>query len=155
MDIPPTPADLEQVVRGQNGRLIPVDDDVQNVANGLRDIDSHFRLRFSERGQYFVVYWQPDGAGPGDGYLVTTAKELDQRIVKRVEQIHYRVLNDPTYNVAAEADRLEAEAKEHAEYERQQEMAEKHEKLHHAMRKDLGYDKGRIWIPHNIKKGQG
>ncbi len=155
MEINPIAADLEQLIRGKDGRMIQIENDVQGIAADLRRIDSHFRLRWSERGEYFVVYWRPDGADEGDGYMVTTAKELDKRLVKRVEEIHHRVINDPAYNVAVEADKFDAEKKAHAEYEREQKMGEKHEKLRHALRKDLDLNKDTIILPRHYKRGQG
>lgn len=146
MEIRPTPVGLAQFSEGQNGRLIPVEDDVQNVANDLAAIDPGFRLRFSEAGNYFAVYFKPEHWEEGDGYLVTTAQELDQRVVKLVEAIHWRVLHDASYSYGDEIEKAEEAAKKLESDRFLEEHAEMFAQLGHAMRKDLGV-KSRVFIP--------
>ncbi len=126
--------------------MIQVDDDVQNVANDLRDIDPHLRLRYSEAGEYWVVYWCPDGGEDGDGYLVTTAQELDQRVVTQVRKIHHGVLND-TYKLSEEIERLDAVAKAEEEHAFTERMGDTYERLAHALREGTGRGKRRIYVP--------
>src|SRR5690348_13526446 len=101
------PASISMFAKGRNGRLIPIEDDVQGIANALNEIDHHFRLRYSEAGHYFVVYWKGDDEPEGDGYLVTTATELDHRLVNRVGEV-YKRCQERNYSLADELDRLDA-----------------------------------------------
>lgn len=147
------PATLTQLSKGRDGHYIQIADDVQGVANGLNAIDPHIKLRFSEAGGYFVVYWsenpsvtEEDDVPGNTTYLIFTAQELDQRIVKHMEEVYWRC-NQPGYSFADEL-----EAKERAEKKAQKAAAserngEIYERLAHAMRKDLGYDQGRVFIP--------
>lgn len=137
------PADFTQFVKGRNGQMIEIPDDVGGVAAGLRRIDHHLRLRFSEKGGYFVVYWKPDASEPGDGYLVFTAQELDARIVKRMEEVHHRCTTG-NYSFIGELEAREKEAANQADHEWTEAHGEMFEKLAFAMRKDLGYDQSSI-----------
>jgi hypothetical protein len=152
IEIPPVKADISQIVKAKDGKMVSIEDDVQNVANDLAEIDPHFRLRYSETGKYFVVYWKHDEAvEDGDGYLVTTAQDLDQRIVQTVKRIHHQVLNDPRYSFADEVERVEEANRRIAEHNRAEEMGPKHEKLAHALKKDLHLDQERIFVPRTYK----
>ncbi len=143
------PATLTQLNLGRGGQLIEIDDDVQGVANALHEIDPHIRLRFSERGGYFVVYWKPDAVEEGDGYLIFTAQDLDHRIVQQMREHYHRCLQ-PGYSLADELDKAEAQAKAELDYERDEEYGEVAERLAHAMRSDLGHDQSRIYVPEGI-----
>lgn len=136
-------------MQGRGGQLIEIDDDVQGVANALHEIDSHIRLRFSEQGGYFVVYWKPDEGEEGDGYLIFTAQELDHRIVQHMQEVHHRCLQ-PGYCFADELDKADAEAKAKREYAQDEQFGEVAERLAHAMRSDLGYDQSRIFVPEGV-----
>jgi hypothetical protein len=140
------PASLAQIAKARNAQMVEIDDDVQGVANALNHIDSHICLRFSEAGGYFVVYWKPYGWEDGSGYQITTAQDLDHRIVKRVEDI-YAKCKQPGYSFAKELEQVESDAKAEKEHEEAEQNGEMLEKLAHAMRKDLGYDKQKIFIP--------
>jgi hypothetical protein len=76
-----------------DGRMVEVPDDVTNVARDLAKIDPTLRLRYSETGNYFVVYQSTIRNGQPHDHLVLTAKDCDQRIVKRVREIA-----DPSYS---------------------------------------------------------
>jgi hypothetical protein len=144
------PASLTQLSRGREGMMIEIDDDVQGVANALNAIDSHICLRFSEAGGYFVAYWKPDGWGNGDGYVITTANELDHRLIKKVERI-YHECSQPGYSYAAALEKAEGEAKAEHDHEQQEKLGPMLEQLAHAMRKDLGYDKAKIVVPEDVE----
>lgn len=135
------PASLAQITRARGGQLVEVTSDVQGVANGLHEIDHHIRLRFSEAGGYFVVYWKPDGSEEGDGYQIFTANELDHRIVHKMREVYHRC-QQPGYSLADELEREESKAKREAEHNWEEQMGEVFQRLGHAMRKDLGYAKG-------------
>jgi hypothetical protein len=140
------PASLAQIQKGRDGQMLEIDDDVQGVANALNLIDHHIALRFSEVGNYFVAYWKPDGWEDGSGYVITTAQDLDHRIVKRVEDI-YAKCKQPGYSFSDELEKNEAIAKAEQEHEAVEKNGPMLEQLAHAMRKDLGHDKRRAFIP--------
>jgi hypothetical protein len=151
MEIPPVKADLAQIIRGKEGRMVTIDNDVQGVANALSYIDHHLRLRFSEAGGYFVVYWKPDEDEEGSGYLVTTAQELDHRIIKTVEEVYWKV-RQPGYSFAGELEKVEAAEKKAIADAESEVNGEVLERLAFAMRKDRGYDKQRAFVPTDLAK---
>jgi hypothetical protein len=146
VDIDPAPAKLAQIQQARNGRLVEIDDDVVGVARQLRDIDRSLRLRYCElpdgHDDYWLVYRlveHPDGSA--EEQMVTTAMELDARIVKRVQKIAAE-----DYDLVAELDRLDREserARDHELHERNGPVAER---LWHALRKDLAVQ-DRIFVP--------
>lgn len=135
--------------KARDGRLVPIDDDVQGVANALHELDSHIRLRYSEAGEHFVIYWagDPEQAAEEDGesYLIFSAKDLDHRIVHRMREIYHRC-QQPGYSFADELEKKDKEAKLRADVEHTERNGEMYERLGHAMRSDLGYDKQRAFI---------
>lgn len=135
------PATIDQVKRAKDGRMVQIDDDVANVARDLREIDPHLRLRYSEAGEAFIVYFKRDQDEEGDGYLVLSATECDQRIVKRVREIA-----SEGYDYAAELDRIDREAKRKQEHAFEEKIGEQGERLAHAVGKDLGH-KPKIYVP--------
>ena len=149
MEIEPVRADINQVMRGRDGRMVEIESDVNNVAADLSDLDHHFRVRWSDGGEYFVVYWRPDGADLGDGYLVTTAQELDQRVVKLVSEIHYKVRNDVRYSLSAEIEANHDKADKERDHQFTERAGEMYEKLAHALRKDLGTT-AKAFIPRDV-----
>lgn len=123
-----TPASLTQVFKGRGGRFITVDGE---VARQLRDLDPELHLRYSHGGDYFVVYRVDSHTGKEE--MVLTAQECDLRIVNRV-----RVIAQPTYDFAAELDRIDREHEASIDYEKGQQVGEIGERLAHAIRKDIG-----------------
>lgn len=142
-------ASLAQIAKGRNAQMVEIADDVQGVANALNHIDSHIALRFSETGNYFVAYWKPDGWEDGQGYVITTAQDLDHRLVKKVEGI-YEKCREPGYSFAEELEDNEAKAKAEREHEETERNGPMLEQLAHAMRKDLGYTSRRAFIDKEI-----
>jgi len=135
------PASVRQVVRGRTGRFVEVPADPQNVAEDLRRIDPNLRVRYNVDQRYWVVYREkplPDGRVQKD--LVLTALDLDQRIVKRVEYLYSR-----DYDYARELEQAEKEARKRARDEVGEMLGAAGERLHHALRKDMG-DKSRAFI---------
>lgn len=146
------PATFTQVAKARDGRYITIDDDVQGVANALNAIDTHIKLRYSEAGEYYVVYWSDDPSAAEeddrDGnttYLIFTAQDLDQRMVKKMEEVYWRN-RQPGYSLADELDKADAEDKKRKEAEFTQENGEMYERLAHSMRKELGYNQSRIFV---------
>jgi hypothetical protein len=150
MELEPTRATLSQVTKSRNGEMVLIEDDVQNVVNSLHEIDPHLRVRFSEAGGYFVVYWQPEGELPGNGELVTTAQELDQRIVHLVRRLYHKAMQ-PGYSFADEIEKQEEKDRREREHRDSEQRGEALERLAHAMRKDAGYTDGKIFIPKGVK----
>lgn len=146
MEIRPTPASLSQVSRSRSGRLVPIDDDVASVARDLHEIDHHLRLRYSEAGQYFCVYLKTDAdTDEGDGHLVLTAQDCDQRIVNRVREI-----SQDTYNYAAELDKAEKKAKAEKDHAWTEKIGPIAERLAFEMRRELGYTGSRMFVPKEV-----
>jgi hypothetical protein len=138
-----SPARLAQVQTARGGQFVEITDDVQNVAADLAAIDPGLRLRYSEAGGYFVVYHVqelPDGKRRE--HLVTTAQELDQRLVQRIRAIDART----GYDYARELDRLEREAEQQRDREFSERTGPIAERLAHAVRHDLGVQ-SRIFVP--------
>jgi len=137
MEIPA--ATLDQVKRGKDGKLVAIDNDVCGIASDLKQIDPNLKLRYSEAGEYFVVYHVNPFTERED--LVTTAQVLDKRLVNKV-----RYLASDGYDFAKEIEKADAKADADQEHKRKEQTGEIAERLHHAVRKDLGI-KTRISIP--------
>jgi hypothetical protein len=131
------PATIEQIRRGRDGKLHLITEDAGGIAKRLKEIDPRLHLRYSEKGEYYVVYAREEQDPPGTGYMVATYQKLDGRIIKDVERIKW--LNErPGYSFADELEKknAEAEAKREADFSEQIKMNA--EELAFAMRKDLG-----------------
>jgi hypothetical protein len=123
------PASLTQVIRGKGGRLVYVDDDVCGYARNLRDIDPSLRLAYNEVGEYYVVY---QVLQDGSEHLVSTAQELDGRLVERIRKV-----TSSAYDPGRELDLLhDAADREHGRQFTQR-VGEVGERLAHAIRQDL------------------
>jgi hypothetical protein len=135
MDI--RPANLAQLHRAKDGRMVMIDDDVLNIARDLNQIDENLKLRYSEEGEYFVVY---QILPTGDQQLVLTSQDLNPQIVERIRQIGHS-----SYDYAKELEKQDAQAERdrlHANRERDGEVSER---LAHAVRRDLG-DQSRVYF---------
>jgi hypothetical protein len=135
MDI--EPASLTQIARGRDGKVVAIDDDVSGIAQQLKEIDPQLKLRYSEAGEYFAVYHD----GPEESYLVTTAQELDGRILQRIRKVA-----SGRYDYVAELDALDARAERERDRAFSEQMGEAHQQLKHALQKDLG-SKPKIYVP--------
>jgi hypothetical protein len=135
-------ASYNQVLKGRGGRMVLIDDDVCGIAAQLLEIDPSLRLRWSEAGEYFVVYQQID---EHTRHLVTTAQELDGRLLQRVLKITH-----PDFDFAAEVDRIDAEADAAIEHRFHEGVGERGERLAHAVRKDMGFT-NRAFVPECIE----
>lgn len=131
------PASIEQIRRGRDGKLHLITEDAGGIAKRLKEIDPRLHLRYSERGEYYVVYAREEGDPPGTGYMVATYQELDARILKDIEKIKW--LNEqPGYSFADELEKKNAEAEARREAEFSEQIKMNAEELAFAMRKDLG-----------------
>lgn len=134
------PASLDQVMLASNGKRINITSDVGDVVKDLKAIDSNYEVHaveYFDNGQ-LSAYFEIRCFNPthGKSYLVTTATELDQRIVNRIKEIR-----DPSYNYADELEKAEQENKDKLEVERKEQIGDIGERLAHAMRKDKGIKK--------------
>lgn len=127
IDIPA--ASVAQVKRALDGRMVLIEDDVQNVARSLQDISDDLYLHYDGIQGIWVVMQDRDGVET----LVTTSRELDQRLVQRCREVC-----SPGYDLAGEIERAQAEAD--AEHDRglSERLADGSERLAHAFRKDFG-----------------
>lgn len=141
MDIPPTKADLAQVQMARDGKYVEIEDDVQGIANSLSEIDPHLRLRFSEAGGHYVVFFKDEQ----QEYIVTTATELDGRLVPLIRKLHWQA-TQPGYSFADELDKVEKQAEKDRDAAYENEHGEAFSRLAHAMRKDTGRDKNRVFV---------
>lgn len=135
------PATIDMVRATSTGALVQIDNDVQNVAADLREINPALKLEFDREQEYFVVKQEVlNERGELEEKLVTTSRTCDQRLVRRVREI-----SAPGYNLADELDRLDDQAERDADHAMTERMGPLHEQLSHAIRKDLGAS--RIFVP--------
>lgn len=146
MEIEPVRADLAQVTRGRDGRMVEIDPELHNIAADLKQINPHFRVRWSEAGEYFVIYYRPEGEELGSGYVITNVQELDQRVVTLLRKISWRMENDHSYSLADEIEANEAAADKAKDHEMSEKYGEMYERLAHAIRQDL-QTKNKIFVP--------
>ena len=137
------PASVDQIRLGSTGRIVEISKDAGGVADDLKKIDPHLKVRFAENGQppFWAVYWESDDQR--STYLVTTAKAyqgrtgiwtgLDGRLVERIRQI------DPQngYDYASELERQNRAAAKAKKQALEEKMGPLHEQAAHAVRKDL------------------
>ena len=137
--------------------MVAIDKDIGGVADDLRRLDPCLKVRFAENGRppYWCVYWEsPDKR---ETYLVATQQAtltrhgtwtgLDQRIVRRLEEIDPQNRSGYEY---AEAVRKQNEQAERARDARVRgRLEELGEQAAHAARKDTG-SKHRIFVPRGM-----
>lgn len=122
--------DIAVVEKGKDGKFVTIDDDVLDIARDLKKIDENLRLRWSEAGEYFVVYEMlPDGS---EG-LVLTSTELTPAILDRIREIGHS-----SYNYAKELDEHDKQVEREFDHGVSERIGPVAERLAHAVRKDLG-----------------
>jgi hypothetical protein len=131
------PASLDQLKEGKNGKMHLITADAGSIALRLRELDPDLRLRYSEAGDYYVVYLQmPDKPEDGKhGHLVGTFQECDGRIVKSVEETIWKH-RQPGYSLGDDLNAMEDERIKRDDYAFGQEIGDMGEKLAHAFRGD-------------------
>lgn len=125
-------ATLDQIIKGRNGKRVVITNDVGDIARQIKEISPDLELHYNETASYFVVIQKHDNGE----HLVTTAQELDARIVERVKQI-----TNPQYNFDIEAAKIEKQKEAEAEHKRKEHIGEVGERLAHGFRKDLNIKK--------------
>lgn len=141
------PASVDQLVQSASGRWIAIDADVGSIAVQIREIARDrgidLRLRCSEVTGVFKVVQVIDD----EEQLVTTAQELDGRLVERVRQV-----TSPSYDLGAELDKIDAAADAEFWGAQREKVEEVGERLAHAIRKDLGEERRQIVLPRGIER---
>lgn len=132
-------ANLAQVQQAKNGQMVQVDNDVLGVAHQLKEIDPGLRLRYSESGGYFVIYFVDEENHTE--HLVTTMQELDPRVIERMRQIQ-----STSYDFSKEIEANEAQQERDRDHQIREQAGPVAERLAHAIRKDTG-DTSKIFVP--------
>lgn len=144
-------ADILQVQRGIGGELILIEDDVLDVVRRLKEISPSLHVWFNQQKHpkhgddgYFVVY---ELCEDGEERLVTTVKELDNRLVA-----HFERLAHESWDVLAEMDKMDEKAAKAKEAKFAEQVGEIGERLHHALRKDKQV-KDHIFVDRDLQNG--
>lgn len=159
------PASLEQVMRANDGRYVLVDADVCTVAADLQRIDARLKVRFAEYGRppFFAIFLEErDAEGRTSQHLVLTQKAhltasgtwagLDQRIVKRIEEIDPRGRGG--YDYVKELERETLAREERASREFAERTGDGAERMAFDIRRELGLGSlhGGIFVPRDIEE---
>lgn len=140
------PASVDQLVQSASGRWIAIDADVGSVAVQIKEIavdrGIDLRLRCSEVTGVFKVVQVIDD----EEQLVTTAQELDGRLVERVRQV-----TSPSYDLAGELDKIDDAADRQFWGDQREKVEEVGERLAHAIRKDLGEERKQVVLPRGVE----
>lgn len=147
------PAHLSQLLKGQDGRLVEIPGDVGGVVSDLQRLDRTLRVRVLEDATppIFVVYQRIEEKDRITEHLVTTVEAyftqsgtvegLDQRVVRRVEEIMH-----PSYDlpgrIESHASRRECERKKDLE----EKVGETAELMVHALRRG-NHVTDRVFVP--------
>jgi hypothetical protein len=141
--IVPQKATLDQVRIGRAGHLIEIDQDVMDVAYRIRDVGravgARLGVQYNEESNKFRVY--EEGAD-GKQRTVTWLVALTPNAVEFVQSLFGR-------DLVADMDRVDAQAEKDRRHALDEAVGPVAEKLHHAIRKDLGL-KPRVFVPKDI-----
>lgn len=144
-------ATVDQLKAGRDGTIHIIDADAGGVVAGLKRIDENLCLRYSEAGNYYVVYYL--GTDPETGQpqkqLVATYQTLDGRIVTDLERLNWEN-RQPGYSFADELDELDKKAEKEFNCKQREAIGESASRLAHAMRKDLGKNDYRAFISKDL-----
>lgn len=128
------PGSVAQVMATDRGKRVQVADDVQGVANALLEISDELRLYYhSDEAFWAVEQHTPQADGSTKESLVTTALDLDHRIVARCKEVCA-----PGYDLAAEIERREARVQADQDHARREAIGPHAERLAFALQQDLG-----------------
>ena len=143
MDI--KPASLAQVQRSRTGKLIQIDDDVLGIAQQLHEIDENLHLRYSEAGEYFVIF-HTDPETKTEHFVLSSV-DLNPQIVERIRQI-----SSNSYDFVKEIEKQEAQAERDNDHRIREQSGDIAERFFHARRKDLGIT-SKIFVPAGFDRG--
>jgi hypothetical protein len=139
-------ATIDQIVQGRDGKIHIIDADAGGVVARLKRIDPNLCVRWSEAGDYYVVYYNGED-GPE---LVATYQELDQRIAADIERINWEN-RQPGYSFADELEKRDAEAEKRFEKEQFEKTAEHGEELAFHLREATGRNDHKIFVGKDVK----
>ena len=135
------PASINQVRTGRNGRMVEIDADVFDVAKRLHNIDRSLGVDWNDTAGYFRITQILED---GSKHVVMTTRELTPDVIARVlETMH------PDYDLPGELARIDRESTAERDRRFSEATGEIGERLHHALRKDLGM-KPRIFLPAGV-----
>jgi hypothetical protein len=143
------PAGVAQVHRAlRTGRRVLITEDVQDIASDLKEIRATLKLEFDPDSDLFVVMdvvTNPDGSIEDKLVTVWDVErngQLDRRLVERIREIAA-----PGYDLVAELEKRERQDERDRSSRFREQVGPAAEKLKWALRKDLGADKNRAFIP--------
>ena len=152
------PAKLDQILSTDSGEMVAIDADAGGVAADLRRIDPDLKVYFAPRAirPFWEVRCEPAGQ---DAYPVLTLQAfqsrtgswpgLDQRVVRRIEEIDPR--GRGRFNYAKELERSAAERQRKAKHEFAEKIGATAELAAFRTRKDLGERyRGRAFVPADL-----
>lgn len=146
------PAGIAQVHRAlRTGKRVLVTEDVQNIARDLREVRETLRLEFDpDSDLWFVIdkIEHPDGSSEDKMVTVWDVERngtIDQRLVERVRQVAHS-----SYDLGAELERLDREAERERSSRFREQVGPAAERLKHALRKDLGANNNRAFVPRGV-----
>lgn len=129
----------------ENGQGVVIEDDVSSIARQIREISPRLQLHWRPKGEVFAVVEREDlPDGSVRVRLVTTARELDPRLVERVRRIAAE-----DYDFVKEVEAHDARVDREAEHRFHERTGEAGEHAYHAIRKDLGI-KTRAFVPKDV-----
>ena len=111
-----------------------------SIVKQIQEIDPRLGVIWDDDGEFFAVVEQE---GPKQR-IVLTAKELDARVLLRVQEIA-----SEDYDYVGEMDRIDAEADKRKDHRFKEEVGQNAEVMAHALRKDL-QAKHRIFLPRGV-----
>jgi hypothetical protein len=137
LDLEPPRASLGQLQLTNKLEMVPVENDVLGVVARLKNIDPGLKMFFDFGQEIFVLYHEGlNEQGHVVEQLVGAYKELDQRVINLIERIDAQ--GRGRHNLVAELEKLEAEKDREQRHEQMEKVGALGERLHHALRKDLG-----------------
>jgi hypothetical protein len=141
------PASIDQIRQGRDGRVHVIDADVGGVAEDLKRIHPGLGVRYHEASDHYSVFFESEDGT--ETYLITTALQLDHRIVDRIREIDRDGRSG--YDYAKELEEGTLKARERALAAFRDRVGEHAEQAAYAIRRDMGERyKGRAFIPRAV-----
>ena len=135
----PVSSTLAQVRRASDGRLIPVDGDVFDVCQRIREVDRSLGVEFNLKSEQYRIYEEGDD---GVRRTVKWVAELTPDLPEHLRQLLHT-------DYARELERVDRQAERDAAHAFHERVGPVGERLAHAVRKDLGI-KRNVVIPKGI-----
>lgn len=135
----PLKASLAQVRAASDGVLVEIDQDVLDVCARIRQIDPSLGIEYSKGRELFRVF----EIGPdGRKRTVFWTPELTADIPDFVQRLG-------STDYVSEMERMDRQAERDAAHAHLEKFGPLHERLAHAVRKDVGF-KGRAFMPRGL-----